>query len=151
MGIALTLLLAVLVHTQGPIRPSPQAKTPRVKSENVLVDIVVRDKNGHQVSRLGPEDFEVYDNGKRRRIESLRLIQGGKVLTASGGNKTELDPLGRIRLIAMMFQSTILDAQEPSRKTALDLLENGPPQNINLSVMAIDHRLEALQAFSNDT
>src|SRR5215467_4045523 len=119
------------------------------KSEEVLLDVVVRDKKGHLVTDLKPEDFQVFDNGQAKKITSFRLVQGSEAV-ATGGSRTQLDPLRQIRLVTLIFQCWNNDARRLARDAAMDLLKSELPQNVYMAVMTIDHKLEVLQAFTND-
>jgi len=50
----------------------------------------------------------------------------------------------------MIFQCRNNDARRLARDAAMDLLKSELPQNVYLAVMTIDHKLEVLQAFTND-
>jgi VWFA-related protein len=128
---------------------SQQGAAVRSTSEEVLLDVVVRDKKGRAVNNLGPQDFQIFDNGELKKIVSFRLVQGGEAV-AAGGARTQLDPLRQIRLVSMIFQSGSNDARRLARDAALDLIKSDLPQNVYVAVMTIDHKLEVLQAFTND-
>lgn len=72
------------VVTAGPPQPTPAAKpatvpdkgfTLRLEVPEVLVPVVVRDKQGHAVGNLGKEDFTVFDSGKERAITGFTVIR----------------------------------------------------------------------------
>lgn len=128
---------------------SSQGPAIQTKSEEVVLDVVVRDKKGHAVYDLTPKDFEVYDNGEPRKINSFRLVQGTEAIVA-GGTRTQLDPLRQIRLLTLIFQCWDNDARRLARDAAVDLLKSELPQNVYMAVMTIDHKLEVIQAFTND-
>src|ERR1700685_4582920 len=44
----------------------------------VALDLVVRDKKGRLVKNLKPGDVEIYEDGVRQEIRSLRLVGGGE-------------------------------------------------------------------------
>lgn len=138
-----------LLHAQQPQGKDSQAPTIRAKTEEVLLDVVVRDKKGHAVNDLKPEDFQIFDNGEQRQITSFRLVQGSEAI-AAGGTRTQLDPLRQIRLVTLIFQGWNNDARRLARDAAMDLLKSELPQNVYMAVMTIDHKLEVLQAFAND-
>jgi len=154
-------------------------------SEEVPMDVVVRDKKGRAVKDLKPDDFRVFDNGEAKTIKSFRLIEGQEAVGA-GGARAPLDPLHQIRLVTMIFQfrsgvrrmpqdqaadsthgSTLTasstnrgvfsptasdaDARRLSREGALDFLKLGLSPNVYAAVMAIDHQLEVLQPYTNDS
>jgi len=126
-----------------------QSTTIQSKTEEVLLDVVVRDKKGHPVTDLKAEDFQVLDNGTPKKISSFRLVQGREAV-AGGGARTQLDPLQQVRLITMIFQCWSNDARKLARDAALDVIKGELPQNVYVSVMAIDHKLEVLQPYTND-
>jgi VWFA-related protein len=119
------------------------------KGEEVLLDIIVRDKKGRPVADLTPEDFHVLDNGETKKINAFRLVQGQEAIE-SGGSRRQLDPLQQIRLITMIFQCTSTDARRLARDAATGLLKGELPQNVYVAIMTIDHKIEVLQSFTND-
>ncbi|HVH69888.1 MAG TPA: VWA domain-containing protein, partial [Candidatus Dormibacteraeota bacterium] len=128
---------------------SASQPTIRKSAEEVLLDVVVRDKKGRLINDLKPEDFQVSDNGQPEKITSFRLVQGGEAV-AQGGTRTTLDPLRQVRLITLIFQCWSSDARRLAHDGALDLLKGELPQNVYISVMTIDHKLQVLQSFTND-
>src|SRR5256885_1816628 len=89
------------VGAQTPQGSSTGGDAIKAKSEEVLLDVVVRDKKGHMVNDLKPEDFKIFDNGEEKKILSFRLVQGAEAV-ASGGTRTQLDPLRQVRLITLI-------------------------------------------------
>ena len=75
----------------------------KAATEEVLLDVVVRDKKGHEVKDLKPEDVQIFDNGEPKKIKSFRLIEGNEAVGSCGARKP-LDPLHKIRLLTMIFQ-----------------------------------------------
>ena len=148
-SVAVALLLGSMARAQQPSTSAPQNPAIKAKAEEVLLDVVVRDKKGHAINDLKPEDFHVFDNGEEKKITSFRLVQGSEAI-ASGGAKTQLDPLRQIRLVTLIFQGWNNDARRLARDAAMDILKSELPQNVYMAVMTIDHKLEVIQAFTND-
>ena len=144
-------LFAGLATAQTPAQDASASSTPTFKSESqeVVLDVVVRDKKGKLVTDLQPANFTVIDDGEKRAIKSFRLVQGNEAVSAKGG-RTQLDPLRQIRLITMIYQAGSQDARRLSREAGMSLLKNELPQNVYVSVFTIDHKLEAIQPFTND-
>jgi VWFA-related protein len=142
--------LGLAVYAQQPQTPSASGPAIRATAEEVLLDVVVRDKKGHRVDDLKPEDFQIFDNGELKKITSFRLVQGGEAIGA-GGTRTQLDPLRQIRLVTMIFHCWDNNARRLAHDAALDLLKGELPQNVYMAIMTIDFKLEVLQAFTNDT
>ena len=135
---AIALFLLPAGYAQQNATAPPQGAAVRTTSEEVLLDVVVRDKKGHTVNNLKPEDFQIFDNGEQKKIMAFRLVQGGEAV-AAGGSRMQLDPLRQIRLVTMIFQCWNNDARRLAHDAALGLLKGDLPQNVYMS----DHRSKA--------
>src|SRR3954451_12687553 len=133
----------------APQLPPPQQPPIQVGAEEVVLDVVVRDKKGKLVRELGPADFEVSDNGAKQMIRSVRLVEGKEAIGKTG--TTPLDPLRQIRLVTLVFERLSPEGRRFARQAALDLLRASPPQNVFYAVMTIDQRLSVLQQFTAET
>jgi VWFA-related protein len=141
------LLGALLLYAQSPdIQTAPSIKG---KAEDVLLDVVVRDKKGRLVTTLKPEDFRVLDNGVPQKIDGFRLLQGNEAITGNG-SRTQLDPQRQVRLITMVFQSASPNARRLAHAASEDLLKDELPQNVYIAVMKIDFKLQIVQGYTND-
>jgi VWFA-related protein len=75
----LVCVLTVSVFAQN---PKPDATPPIDKDSDVVkisttliqLDVIVTDKKGNQVTDLKPEDFEIYENGKKQDISNFSYI-----------------------------------------------------------------------------
>lgn len=135
-----------------PAKPSAD-QMPRIQAgtEEVMLDVVVRDKKGKLLTDLEKKDFTVSDNGEQRAIKSFRLIQGTEAIGGgSPGTPTQLDPLRQVRLITLVFQGIDNNSAKLARDAAMELLKTDLAQNIFVAVMYIDNKLEAIQPFTND-
>ncbi|HEV2349831.1 MAG TPA: VWA domain-containing protein [Terriglobia bacterium] len=139
---------AAVPAQQSPV-PASAGATIKSHANEVILDVVVRDKKGRAVDDLKADDFHVTDNGDPEAITSFRLVQGSEAIGA-GGKRMQLDPLRQIRLVTMIFHCSSNDARRLARDAALDLLKGQLPQNVYMSVMTIDHKIEVIQAFTND-
>src|SRR2546427_5075349 len=115
------------------------ASTMRSSSEEVLVDVVVRDRKGHRVDDLKPEDFKIFDNGEPKKITSFRLVRGGEAIGA-GGTRTQLDPLRQIRLVTMIFHCSDNNARRLAHDAAGSLPEGLVPQNVYTALITISFK-----------
>jgi VWFA-related protein len=129
----------------APLRVSgQQAAGPTVKTtvDEVLLDLIVRDKKGKPVT--------VLDNGGKQTLTSFRLVSGSEALTPSGA-KTALDPLRQIRLVTLAFEAmTEADQRKLARTAAIDLIKGDQGTNVFYSVVVINTRLFVLQQFTKD-
>jgi len=156
MMLGAAALAAPALLAQTPAAPAPEKTQTVIKggAEEVVLDVIVRDKHGKAVTDLTPQDFEITDNGERRAVKSFRLVQGAEAVAApagaGAGQRTQLDPLRQIRLVTLIYQGLDLTGRKLARDASLDLLKSGLPQNVYMAVMVIDHQLEAIQRFTND-
>jgi VWFA-related protein len=126
------------------------AQTVRATVDEVLLDLVVRDKKGKPVTDLKPDDITVSDNGSKQKLTSFRLVSGAEALTSTGV-KTALDPLRQIRVVTLAFEAmTEADQRKLARSAALDLIKGDAGSNVFYSVVTINTRLYVLQPFTRD-
>jgi len=146
-----TVIAAAGISAQTPAAPAASGQAPSFKAaaEETVLDVVVRDKKGRLVTDLKESDFSVTDNGEPKTIKSFRLVEGTEAISSSGG-RTQLDPLRQLRLITLVFQGGDQNAKKLARDAANDLIKDELAQNVYISVMAIDHKLQAIQPFTND-
>jgi VWFA-related protein len=149
-------LPAPILLAQNGTSPAPEETQAVLKggTEEVVLDVIVRDKHGKAVTDMTPQDFEITDNGEKHDVKSFRLVQGAEAIAApagaAAGQRTQLDPLRQIRLVTLIYQGLDLTGRKMARDASLDLLKSDLPQNVYMAVMVIDHQLEALQRFTND-
>src|SRR5581483_9869355 len=54
----------------------------RMTTKEVVLDLVVRDKHGHLVQNLQPNEVTVYEDGVPQKVTSFRNVQGAEQLNA---------------------------------------------------------------------
>ena len=98
-----SLLLALVMAAgaqQAPQPPisaasiSPQQQQPptfRTGAEEVILDVVVRDKKGKPIKDLQASDIKVMDNGVEQKILGFRLVDGREAI--QNGTKVPLDAM----------------------------------------------------------
>jgi VWFA-related protein len=141
------LLPLPLCPQQAAAPPSPAIRT---TVDEVLLDLVVRDKKGKPVTDLGPEDLTIYDNSAKQKLTSFRLVSGSEAI-GEGGARTALDPLRQVRLVTLAFEAmTEADQRKLARSAALDLVKGSQGTNVFYSVVVINTQLMVLQQFTSD-
>lgn len=99
----LGLLFSISTLAQDKNNPTPtpeEEEVVRISSELVLVDALVLDKQGKQVTDLTADDFVVYQDGKPQEITTFTYVRGGKANAGSedpgkkqtGKNKLPVPP-----------------------------------------------------------
>jgi VWFA-related protein len=144
----LALLLVISAALSAQDKSSLQAS-----GEEVLVDVVVRDKNGKAVTNLTQNYFTIQDDGQPREISGFRLVHGSGTTIDTPGSQTssstKFDPLRQIRLITLVFDRMDQTERALARQGALDLLKYDIPPNVYLSVFTMGNELQAIQGFTN--
>jgi VWFA-related protein len=150
IAVTSAMVTGLVAQTPAPA-PAAEGQKPSFKAnvEETVIDVVVRDKKGRLVKDLKESDFTVTDAGQTRPIKSFRIVEGTEAVSASGG-RTQLDPLRQLRLITLVFQGGDQNAKKLARDAAMELIKGELAQNVYISVMAIDHRLQAIQPLTND-
>jgi VWFA-related protein len=145
--------LALLLLAAG-ILPAQEKTAIQTAGEEVLVDVVVRDKKGHAITSLPQSAFTVTDEGAPRPISAFRLIKGTEAFstsTAGGATATpqRLDPLRQIRLVTLIFDRLDQGERFATRRAAQDLLQTDLPPNVYMAVFTLGNELQAVQGFTN--
>ncbi|PYT30586.1 MAG: hypothetical protein DMG57_07750, partial [Acidobacteria bacterium] len=150
------LILAALISAPAFTQPPPPgpaaAPQPSVKTttEEVLLDIVVRDKKGRPITDLKPEDVTVSDNGVQQTLTSFRLVKGAEAINQTNA-ATPLDPLRQARLVTLAFEPLgEIDQRKMARAAAIDLINGEQGANVYYSIVVINTRLLVLQQFTKD-
>jgi VWFA-related protein len=129
---------------------APQTPTVKASAEEVLLDIIVRDKKGRPVTDIKPEELRVTDNGAPQTLTSFRLVQGSEAISQMGAT-TKLDPLRQLRLVTLAFEPLDqVDWRKMARSAAIDLIKGEQGANVYYSVVSISTRLLVLQQFTKD-
>ena len=127
--VAASCLLSLAI-CRGQTPPSANFES---AAQEVLLDVVVRDKKGQRVANLEPAEVTVFDNGVPRKITSFRLNEGGDV-----------------RLVTLIYNRLDLESRSLARKASLDFLRTEIPPNVFMSVLVLDDGVRAVQAFTQD-
>lgn len=163
-------MVAGSVESAGQQQPSPppqaQATIVTTATQEVLLDLVVRDKRGRLIRNLRQDELTIVDDGVRQNIRGFRSVDlgggGGDALNAKAGVREltasirqELgDPRGLDgrrdpRLLTLVFDQ-LLPGQRPYAKTAaLELLRaNGSNAETLFAAFRVDQKLTQLEAFT---
>ncbi|MDP1908602.1 MAG: VWA domain-containing protein, partial [Hyphomicrobium sp.] len=133
----------------------------RTTAQEVLLDLVVRDRRANLVRDLKPEEVEVYEDGVKQTIRVFRSFtdkaQVGEEATAdraasTGGTATTrpLNPMRQINLVSLVFNSMGPRSRDFARDAAVELLEKEIGPNTYMAVFSMDTRLNVLQEFTAD-
>lgn len=131
----------------------PQGPTVRSETAAVILDAVVRDRQGRPVRDLRPDEVTVTEDGTPREIRSFRLIEhaaspaaGAAATTAASAPRVDETP----SLVTLVFDHLPQGARALARKAALQFVEGERPPNQWVAIFVLDQRLRLAQAFTRD-
>ena len=142
-----------------PAATAPPDSTPVIKgsSQEVMLDMVFRDKKGRPVTDIKPEEVHVSEDGAPQKLSSFRMVTGkgdqaatGAAETDAGASRRSLDPMKEIRLVTLVFENLDSEGKRFFRGAVKDLLAMAPEQNLYFAVYTIDQKLHCIQPFTND-
>src|SRR5262245_16758401 len=154
----LLLTLAQQPAVRGGQQDPPPGRPIRIGSEEVLLDIIARDKKGMPVRDLKPEEVEICEDGVRQTLASFRLIETGagaagpatEEARGKEGAGRELDPSRPINLVTMVFDNLDVNGRRLARDAALDFINTGMGANVMVAVFVVNDRFYILQSFTSN-
>jgi VWFA-related protein len=133
----------------------------RTTAQEVLLDLVVRDRKANLVRDLKPEEVEVYEDGVKQTIRVFRSFTdkaavseeataGQAAATGQTAAARALNPMRQINLVSLVFNAMGPRSRDFARDAALELLQKEIGPNTYLAVFSMDTRLNVLQQFTAD-
>jgi len=160
LGILLVITLSLpfnyCVNAQTP-STQEQDEVVRVRSNEVKLDVVVKDKKGRPVKDLKDTDFEVYEDGALQRIQSFRFVarEESNASTDRKENRTEQTTQQTTAstepgIIALVFDRLSPESRNLARKAGLAYVQEGMAGGDFTGVFGIDLSLRTYQSFTDN-
>jgi VWFA-related protein len=155
----LSLLLVAALGLQAVSQE--QDEVIRVRSNEVRLDVVVKDKKGRPIRDLKAADFEILEDGVPQKVESFRFVsreptpgtsesKGGK----PSDNPSATTPAAARRaaptVTALVFDRLSPEARNLARKAGLAYAQEGMGSGSYTGVFGIDQSLRTVQSFTDD-
>ena len=127
--------------------------------QEVVIDLVVRDKKGQPIDDLRLDEIEVVEEGEAQKIISFRRVTGGRLETLEGApqgvdpgsvSASSASPASQMRLaqlVVLVFERLGNTARNLAYRAAKDFLESELRDNVYVSVFVLDRRLMPMQGF----
>lgn len=163
----LSLLLIVStgfspVLTRGQTPAQDQDDVIRVRSNEVRLDVVVKDKKGRPIKDLKAADFEILEDGVPQKVESFRFVN-----REAAANKTETkrdgidsaqpvtptttpSPRTTPTVTALVFDRLSPEARNLAKKAGLAYAQEGMSAGGFTGVFAIDQAMRTIQPFTDN-
>jgi VWFA-related protein len=131
----------------------------RFRSNEVQLDIVVRDKKGRPVKDLKVADFEVLEDGVLQKVESFRFVtreaapaKDDKAKLSAADAVPTPTPVKRSTpaITALVFDRLSPEARGLARKAGLAYAQDGMGTGSFTGVFGIDQSLRTFQSFTDD-
>jgi VWFA-related protein len=134
----------------------------------VLVDVVVRDRNGRPVLNLNADDFELAEDGVKHTIDSFSRVSRGSgigvsvawrtpnttiAVASSGSPETPPDSGGaepEEGTTAIVFDQLSAESLRLAQKATLDYVPMNGESGVRVGVFATDPGIRVLQRFTTD-
>ena len=157
--IVTTTLSSVLTRAQTPAQD--QDEVIRVRSNEVRLDVVVKDKKGRPIKDLKASDFEVLEDGVSQKLESFRFVNTEPVavktdtqdtpVTAPPVTTSQPPPRSTPSVTALVFDRLSPDARNLARKAGLAYAQEGMASGGFTGVFGIDQALREIQPFTDNS
>src|ERR1051325_6020090 len=155
----LSLLIIAAIGLQAVSQE--QDEVVRVRSNEVRLDVVVKDKKGRPIRDLKASDFEILEDGVPQKVESFRFVsrETTPVNSESKDGKspdvpstTTPAPARRTTptVTALVFDRLSPEARALARKAGLAYAQEGMASGGFTGVFGIDQSLRTIQAFTDD-
>jgi len=151
---------AALLYSQAIQVPPVQAPTISTTTNNVLLDVVVTDKNGQPVHNLGKDKFQVFENGIAQPIaffeEHVAAPAPPPIAAAHHlppnvytNIATTAPDTGPILVLLMDALNTPTADQAKVRMAMLEYLRK-IPSGRHIAIFTLNEKLRMLQGFNGD-
>ena len=159
--VVLTLSSINSINSQTTSQQRQEDPVVRIRTNEVSLDIVVRDKKGRPVRDLSASDFEIYEDGIRQQIGAFRFVlreptAGGN--TTGGARGKEVAPprvtpqldVASAGVIALVFDRLSPEARALARQAGLAYAEEGTSGGGFTGVFGIDQALRTIQSYTDN-
>ena len=140
----------------------------RVRTNEVKLDVVVKDKKGRPIKDLKPTDFEVYEDGVPQKVESFRFMMQGaerpkpelkgdksQATEATGPVEIPATPTAPRRstpaVTALVFDRLSPEARSLARRAGLAYAQESMSPGDYTGVFGIDQSLRTVQSFTDNS
>ena len=150
-----------LVLSQTPASQQDQDEVVRFRTNEVKLDVVVKDKKGRPIKDLKASDFEVVEDGVTQKVESFRFVardpeqskgRQNSPLETNGTASTTVAPKpvrSSFAVTALVFDRLSPEARGLARKAALSFAQEDLSQGDYAGVFGIDQSLRTIQNYTD--
>jgi VWFA-related protein len=156
--VAVSVCLCAAPRSPGQETQKPQEKEEvvTVKSTLVNVDVTVKDKSGKYVMDLKPEDFEVFENGVRQKVEffdpPVAGVDAETSIAPTPAANARVSPAQARNVISLILDGQTTEQQnlKPLREGTLRYIRDRIADTDAVAVFSVAAGLQLLQPFTRD-
>jgi VWFA-related protein len=146
--------------------PAPESSDTVIRSSvrEVLLDVVVRQKNHQLAKKLKASDFTITEDGVPQKIKTFRLVTGKDTEPApqpatpqrtaaplpAAPTTPAVQKVEEPAFISIIFEELTPESRKYARDAALEFLHHELRSNTYVAIFSLDNGLYRLQDFSND-
>ncbi|MCM3871469.1 MAG: VWA domain-containing protein [Pyrinomonadaceae bacterium] len=167
LALIITTTSASLIFGQTPTSQD-QDDVIRVKTNEVKLDVVVKDKKGRPIKDLKPTDFEVSEDGVPQKVESFRFVMQGAERPKPEVKRDKSQPgettapveepatptaprRSTLAVTALVFDRLSQEARSLARKAGLAYAQESMAPGDFTGVFGIDQSLRTVQSFTDSS
>jgi len=123
--------------------PEQSNTTLRSTAQEVLLDMVFRDKKGKAIRDVRPEEIHILEDGVEQNLASFHLVEGANAEISAPGTTAapgRVDPMREIRLVTLVFEGLDSEGKRFFRQALKDILDMAPEQNLYFSILTVDQK-----------
>ncbi len=163
LSFSLVCLSVIAQTTQPSAQQKPKEEILRIGAEEVLLDIIIRDKKGRPVTDLKAGEIEIFEDNVKQEIISFRNVNRGGEAGVESGSATPAnssntnngapktpDPLRQINLVSFVFERLNPDGRRNAKAAALEFLKENYGPNVMVAIFVLDQRINVIQPFTSD-
>ena len=158
--IATTSVSPTLLRAQTPTTQD-QDDVIRVRSNEVRLDVVVKDKKGRPIRDLKQSDFEILEDGVAQKVESFSFVTRGAMPATSEAKDKPAETTGPViittpgrrsapTVTALVFDRLSPEARSLARKAGFAYAQEGMANGGFTGVFGIDQALRTVQPFTDN-
>jgi len=133
----------------------------RVRSNEVGLDVVVKDKKGRPIRDLKQSDFEILEDGVAQKVESFRFVARETTPATSSAKDKKSDTTETVitttpnkrstpAVTALVFDRLSPEARSLARKAGFAYAQEGMANGGFTGVFGIDQALRTIQPFTEN-
>ena len=150
--VILVALCSFVCPVAAQTAPRESRPTIRTTASEVVLDIVVRDKQGRTIKNLKPSEVEVFEDGVRQDIRSFRFAnrRDGKQPTESSAYNGSSRTIRALNPICVVFHNLDPVNRKRAMETVEEFLEQDIPDSAYIGLFHLEDALAAVHPFTTD-